>query len=69
MEHISNVTGIDPISVRLANMAKDEPTIIFINDLRKNSEYDNRLKEIQEFNEVMTKTIIINLLFHVFNFN
>ncbi|CAH1401638.1 unnamed protein product [Nezara viridula] len=50
MEHISNATGKDPISVRLANIDPSDPIVPLINDMRKNAEYDSRLKQIQDFN-------------------
>lgn len=51
MEHISKVTGQDPISVRLENM-NDKTLAELTKDVRKSSDYDIRLKGIKEFNKV-----------------
>lgn len=53
MEHIANVTGKDPISVRLANMSKTDNTIVsLIDDLKSISDYTNRVKQVEDFNQV-----------------
>uniref|UniRef100_A0A0A9YHM8 Indole-3-acetaldehyde oxidase n=1 Tax=Lygus hesperus TaxID=30085 RepID=A0A0A9YHM8_LYGHE len=53
MDHITAVTGKDPIQVRLANMDKasnlDVPTMI--NDAVESSNYRQRVEEIEKFNK------------------
>ncbi|XP_014254822.1 xanthine dehydrogenase-like [Cimex lectularius] len=52
MEHIANVVEKDPVSVRLANMDKeDNPIPQLIEDIKKASHYDERVKEVEQFNK------------------
>lgn len=55
MERIARVTGKDPIEVRMINMAPDEKNIAepMWNDLKKTSDYDKRLKDVNKFNNVI----------------
>lgn len=53
MEQIANVVGKDPVQVRLANMSKaDNPIPTLIEDIQKLSDYDKRMKEVNNFNQV-----------------
>ena len=63
MEHLSCVTGIDPVQIRLDNMLKDGDKLIsgdnfkgdnplpeIIKDLKEKSEFDARKSKIDAFN-------------------
>lgn len=55
MEHIAYVTKQDPVAVRLANLnAKHSIVASLIDDVKSNSDYENRKKFIVTFNEVGT---------------
>lgn len=52
MEQISYETNMDPVDVRLANISKEDPTVIdVINTIIKESDYKKRKVEVSEFNE------------------
>lgn len=51
MEKIAHVTGKDSLHVRSVNMTtEDNPLPDLIEHLKKDSDYDERLKEVKEFN-------------------
>ncbi|XP_038212836.1 nicotinate hydroxylase hnxS-like [Zerene cesonia] len=52
MEKIAYEIGQDPMQVRIVNMIReDNPLIDMIDQLKKDSEYDARMNEIEEFNK------------------
>ncbi|KAF6212617.1 hypothetical protein GE061_013143 [Apolygus lucorum] len=53
MEHVAHASGITPIDVRLANLSSDYKDAVneIVNTLKKSSEFDNRMKQIENFNE------------------
>ncbi|KPI90909.1 Sensory neuron membrane protein 1 [Papilio xuthus] len=53
MERISHHTGKDPVQVRLTNMTKENnPIPELIEQIKHDSDYDNRVNEIANFNKV-----------------
>lgn len=50
LEHISRAGGIDPIDVRLANIADDNEMKKLLPQFVKDTDYYNRKREIDEFN-------------------
>lgn len=55
MEHIARVTNTDPIEVRILNMDADiKKTLVpMIEEIKKTSDYLNRLQAVKKFNEVI----------------
>ncbi|KAL1140403.1 hypothetical protein AAG570_000335 [Ranatra chinensis] len=52
MEHIAKIVKKDPIEVRLSNMtSENNPLPQMILDMKKSSDYDTRVAEIQAFND------------------
>ncbi|XP_023247177.1 xanthine dehydrogenase-like [Copidosoma floridanum] len=53
MDRIAKVTGKDPIEVRIANMDPNdkEALVPMIEDLKKSSDYENRMNEISKYNK------------------
>lgn len=56
IERIARVTGRDPVEVRLTNMNDDVRKILepMINEIKKTSEYDKRMRDVNKFNSVIT---------------
>lgn len=54
MEHIGAYLAKDPLDVRLANMdpSANATTIFYINRARQWSDFDNRHKQAEAFNQV-----------------
>lgn len=54
MEHVAMELDIPSLDIRLANMSQDQNETIlkFISEFRQWSDYDNRLKGVEEFNKV-----------------
>jgi xanthine dehydrogenase/oxidase len=53
MEHLAKSCGMDPLSFRMLNMSSGEEVILLrkiIEQVRASSEYDQRVKQIEEFN-------------------
>lgn len=61
MENIALTMGKPALEIRLANMDQDEnkKLIELINEHRQHSDYDNRLKAVEEFNKVRLPIVII----------
>ena len=57
MEHISRVTNVDPVKVRLENLnPQDENTVkSMVDEIMKTSNFENRRKAIDIFNRVNNK--------------
>lgn len=52
MEHIAHTLGKDATEVRLSNMRTDDNDLPkLIEDLKKDADYDNRVKAIEQFNQ------------------
>ncbi|XP_049801265.1 uncharacterized protein LOC126236198 isoform X3 [Schistocerca nitens] len=52
MEHIANDLKMDPLEIRLANLRKDDDTLVgIINDLKSSAQYDERKKAAETFNK------------------
>ncbi|KXJ82609.1 hypothetical protein RP20_CCG012771 [Aedes albopictus] len=50
MDHVAHKTGLDPLDVRMANMAQGSKMIELLPEFRTDVEYDNRKAEIDRFN-------------------
>ncbi|XP_055537407.1 uncharacterized protein LOC129725498 [Wyeomyia smithii] len=50
MEHIAHETGLDPFEVRMANMTKDNKMQELMPQFRRDVEYDERKRVIDDFN-------------------
>lgn len=63
MEKIARVTKKNPVEVRMINMnpADKEILLPMIDELKKTSDYDKRLRNVKEFNQVNI------FLFFIFN--
>jgi xanthine dehydrogenase molybdopterin-binding subunit B len=55
MERIARVTKIDPITVRLNNMNETDKSVMLemMDVLKKSSDYERRLKDVEKFNKVI----------------
>lgn len=68
MEHIAYVTKQNPVDVRLANLNPQHDAIpSMVEDLKKNSEFENRRKEVEAFNQVNLEYLLI--IFNTLNSN
>ena len=57
MDHLATALGMDPLEFRVKNLIETSPEIVnplpeIIPQLRASSEYDQRKKEIEQFNQV-----------------
>lgn len=54
MERIARITGKDPLEVRMINMNDTDKQMLtpLIDELKKSSDYENRLIDIKKFNNV-----------------
>jgi xanthine dehydrogenase molybdopterin-binding subunit B len=53
MEHIAKVLQKDPIEVRIKNLKNDDSTILnMIEDMKVTAEYEERKRNVEEFNRV-----------------
>lgn len=65
MEHIAFSVKKDPGDVRIANMKKDNDLAELIGVIKQESQYDKRVKEIEQFNNAnrwMKKAISLNVM-------
>lgn len=52
MDHISYALNIDPLQVRLSNIASNSPILKYITDIRSWANIDTRKQEILKFNNL-----------------
>ena len=54
MQKIARTTGKDVLTVQLGNMGEDDKATLvpMIEELKKTSNYENRCKEIEQYNKV-----------------
>lgn len=60
MEHIAHEVGRDPLSVRLKNTMKTDPTELLVESIKKKSDFDKRKSAVEDFNKV---SLIVKDLF------
>jgi len=64
MEHIAKVVKKDPIDVRLANLSKDDSNIQnMIEDMKVIADFEERKRNVEEFNKVGGEVYFLLLLF------
>lgn len=51
MEKIAYQLGKDPLQVRMQNYSKDNPILEMIEQIKKDANYDERIKDIKKFND------------------
>lgn len=52
MEHIAHEVGKDPLSVRMKNTMKTDPTEALVTSLKEKSDFEQRKSAVDEFNKV-----------------
>lgn len=52
MEHIAHEVGKDPLSVRLKNTMKSEPTEALVESIKEKSDFEQRKSAVEDFNKV-----------------
>lgn len=54
MERIARITGKDPLDIRMINMNDADKAILtpMIDELKKTSDYEKRVNDVNEFNSV-----------------
>ena len=64
MEHIAKVIKKDPVDVRLENLKKDDPNIQnMIEDLKVKADFEERKRNVEEFNKVSGEVYFLLLSF------
>jgi xanthine dehydrogenase molybdopterin-binding subunit B len=64
MEHIAKVVQKDPIDVRLKNLKKDDSNIqTMIEDLKIMADFEERKRNVQDFNKVSSAVYCASILF------
>jgi len=64
MEHVAKVIKKDPIDVRLKNLKKDDPNVQnMIEDLKIKADFEERKRNVEEFNKVSSAVYHISVFF------
>lgn len=64
MEKIARITGKDPLDIKMINMNDVDKASLkpMIEELKKSSDYEKRVKDVDKFNNVRKNNQLSNIL-------